>query len=113
MAAPRFKSHCNALGWVPEVTSEIATGTIPPGVAVPEVMSREPVCRTASVTFADADLLGSATLVAVTVTVCREVTLTGAVYKPAPVIEPRLGVRLQVTVGSPGPPVTAAVNDAF
>jgi hypothetical protein len=40
---------------------------------------------------------GSATLVAVTVTVCCELMLAGAVYRPVPLIVPTLGVRLQVT----------------
>jgi len=49
------------------------------------------------VTAAFADLLGSATLVAVTVTVCAPAILAGAVYRPVEEIVPLCGLILQVT----------------
>src|SRR5690349_17493706 len=51
-----------------------------------------------NVTLAVPDLVLSATLVAVTVTVCAEGTELGAVYKPVEEIEPTpLGLIVQVT----------------
>ena len=49
------------------------------------------------VMVAVAHFVGSATLLAVTVTACCELMLAGAVYRPALLIVPTLGVRLQVT----------------
>ncbi len=46
---------------------------------------------------ADADFVGSPTLVAVTVTVCNEVILEGAVYNPAVLIVPTAGLTDQTT----------------
>ena len=62
-------------------------------------------------TVAVADFVGSATLVAVTVTVCEVVTIAGAVYNPAALIVPTLGVRVQVT-GPPPEPIKATVLEA-
>lgn len=63
-----------------------------------------------SVTVALADLLVSATLVAVTVTVCCAVTLAGAVYKPLALTVPvPAGLIDHVTVAGLSP-VTVAVN---
>ena len=64
-----------------------------------------------TVRLAEADLAGSATLLAVTVTVCWAATLAGAVYRPAASMVPRLGLSDQVTDGLPGPPLTAALNN--
>ena len=50
-----------------------------------------------SVTVADAETVGSAWLVAVTVTVCCEVMLDGAVYKPEELMVPTAGLTDQVT----------------
>jgi capsular polysaccharide biosynthesis protein len=49
------------------------------------------------VMVADALLVVSATLVAVTVTACWLATVDGAVYRPAPLIVPVAGLRLHVT----------------
>ena len=59
-----------------------------------------------------ADFVGSATLVAVTVTVCEVVMIGGAVYNPAALIVPRLGVRVQVTGPPPGAPIKETVLEA-
>src|SRR5579872_1346529 len=50
-----------------------------------------------SVTVAVADLLGSATLVAVMVTVCTLEIGAGAVYRPVKEIDPIVGLMLHVT----------------
>jgi len=50
-----------------------------------------------SVTVALADLLGSATLLAVTVTVWELAIEAGAVYRPAAVMPPTSGLSDQVT----------------
>jgi hypothetical protein len=63
----------------------------------------------ASVTVALADLVGSATLVAVMVMVCAEEIAAGAVYKPLVVSVPTDGFMLQVTAVL-FVPITAAVN---
>ena len=63
-----------------------------------------------SVIAALADLVPSATLVAVTVTACCAVILAGAVYSPVLLTVPTLGFTLQVTAVLPEPPVTVAVN---
>src|ERR1041384_1269778 len=68
------------------------------------------VTRGTSVRVAEPDLVGSATLVAVTVTTCWALTMAGEVYKPAVEIVPRSGLSDHVTDLSPGPPVTVAVN---
>ncbi len=60
--------------------------------------------------FALADLVESATLVAVTITVCCALMDAGGVYKPLAEIVPTFGLRLQVTEVFPEPPVTVAVN---
>ncbi len=57
---------------------------------------------------ADADLVGSATLVAVTRTDCDEVILEGAVYKPATLTVPKAGFTDQTTPAVEF--VTVAVN---
>ena len=57
-----------------------------------------------------ADLLASATLVAVAVTNCCVLILAGAAYRPVALMVPRLGLMLQFTAVLPGPPVTVAVN---
>ncbi len=57
-----------------------------------------------------ADLVGSPTLVAVTVTVWAEAIAEGAVYRPVLVMAPRLGLIDHVTAVFPEPPVTLAVN---
>ena len=62
------------------------------------------------VTLALADLLGSATLVAVTVTVCCVLMVAGAVYNPVLLIVPTFGLSVQVTNVFPDPPLTVAVN---
>jgi hypothetical protein len=63
-----------------------------------------------SVTIAVADLVVSATLVALTVTIVCAVTVEGAVYSPAPEIDPApTGLIAQVTAVLLDP-VTAAVN---
>jgi hypothetical protein len=49
------------------------------------------------VTIAEAETVGSAWLVAVTVTVCCDVTLAGAVYKPEELIVPTDGLIDQLT----------------
>jgi hypothetical protein len=59
-----------------------------------------------------ADFVGSATLVAVTVTVCEAAMIAGAVYSPAALIVPRFGVRVQVTGPPPGAPIKATVLEA-
>jgi hypothetical protein len=59
--------------------------------------------------IAVADLFGSATLVAVTVTRCGKETVEGAVYRPEFEILPRFGLRVQFTVVLVLP-VTVAVN---
>jgi hypothetical protein len=46
---------------------------------------------------ATADLVASAVLVAVTVTVCEELMELGALYRPEVEIVPTAGLRLQVT----------------
>ena len=61
-----------------------------------------------SVTCALPDFVGSAVLIAVTVTVCGEVRDAGAVYRPL-LIAPMLGFKLQVTPVFPVP-VTEGVN---
>ena len=53
--------------------------------------------KTRRLTVAVADLLLSATLVALTVTVCGVVTLAGAVYSPVLEIVPTLGLTDHVT----------------
>jgi hypothetical protein len=63
----------------------------------------------ANVTVAEAVLVLSAALVAVTVTVCWLAIDAGAVYSPVPSTVPVLGFRLQVTVVL-AEPVTVAVN---
>jgi hypothetical protein len=55
------------------------------------------------------DLVPSATLVAVTITVCCTVMVAGAVYNPAVLMVPTLGFTLHVTAVFPNP-VTVAVN---
>ena len=55
-------------------------------------------------------LLGSATLVAVTVMLCCDVTLDGAVYNPLVLMVPTVGFRLHVTAVLPDPPVTEEEN---
>jgi hypothetical protein len=60
-------------------------------------------------TVAEADLVLSAALVAVTVIVCDELMLDGAVYKPAAEILPTFGFSNHVT-DVLGSPVTVAVN---
>ena len=52
-------------------------------------------------TVAEADLVGSATLVAVTVTVWELAIETGAVYRPATVMLPIPGLSDQVTAVLP------------
>ena len=54
------------------------------------------------------DFVGSATLVALTVTVCVELMAEGAVYNPFEIL-PTLGLSDQVTLVSVAP-VTVAVN---
>src|SRR5262245_17502383 len=49
------------------------------------------------VTVALADFVGSATLVAITLTVCSVVTTLGAVYRPAALTVPTAGLSDQVT----------------
>ena len=61
------------------------------------------------VTLAVAPLLESATLVAVTVTVCGLPSVAGAVYKPPLVIVPTAGLSVHLTAVFVVP-VTAAVN---
>ncbi len=57
-----------------------------------------------------ADLVASAALVAVTVTVCADTIVAGAVYSPAAVTLPTpLGEMLQLSCGLLDP-VTVAVN---
>src|SRR5215467_897647 len=65
--------------------------------------------RLLSATVALADLVGSATLVAVMVTICAEEIVAGAVYKPAVIRVPTDGFMLQVTAVLPVP-LTVAVN---
>jgi hypothetical protein len=69
------------------------------------------------VTLAVAVLLGSATLVAVTVTVCGLPSVAGAVYRPPLEIVPTAGLTDHVTAGFVNPvaaalvvPVTVAEN---
>jgi len=62
-----------------------------------------------TVTVALPDLVGSATLVAVTVTVCEVVTVDGAVYSPAVLRVPTAGLNDQFTAVFVVP-VTVAVN---
>jgi hypothetical protein len=62
------------------------------------------------VTDALADLVGSAALVAVTVTVWAKAIAAGAVYRPVLVMVPTLGLMDHVTAVFPAPPVTLAVN---
>ena len=62
-----------------------------------------------SVTVAVANLVESAALVAVTVTVCKLVMVAGAVYKPPEVMEPPLAVTVQETAWLLVP-FTVAVN---
>jgi hypothetical protein len=62
-----------------------------------------------NVTVAEALLVRSATLVAVTVTVCWLAMVAGAVYEPALPIVPVFGLRLQVTAALLLPE-TVAVN---
>ena len=62
-----------------------------------------------SVTVAVADLVESATLVAVMVIVCEAEIVPGAVYKPVAVSVPADGVMLQFTAVLVAP-VTVAVN---
>jgi hypothetical protein len=50
------------------------------------------------VTVAVADLVGLATLMAFTVTVRELVIVAGAVYRPAAVMLPTIGLRNQVTL---------------
>jgi hypothetical protein len=57
----------------------------------------ETVTREVTVTLAEADLVGSATLVAVTVTVWEPEIVAGAVYRPAEEIVPTDGLIDQVT----------------
>ena len=65
--------------------------------------------RGTTVTLAVAVLLVSATLVAVTVTVCGLLSVAGAVYRPALEIVPTAGLTDHVTAVFVVP-VTAAVN---
>ncbi len=62
-----------------------------------------------TVTMAELDLVGSATLVAVTVTCCGEATVAGAVYVPDAEIDPAAGEIDHVTAGLLAP-VTVAVK---
>jgi uncharacterized membrane protein len=62
-----------------------------------------------TVTLAVAFLLVSATLIAVTVTVCGLLTVAGAVYRPPLEIVPTAGITDHVTAVFVVP-VTAAVN---
>src|ERR1035437_9156036 len=73
---------CEAVSEVVEGVSEIVTGGL-------------------SVTVALVDLVGSATLVAVTVTVWVPVIEAGAVYRPAAVMLPTTGLSDQVTAVLP------------
>jgi hypothetical protein len=57
----------------------------------------ETVTGGVSVTVAEADLVGAATLVALTVTVCELEIEAGAVYRPAVVMLPTIGLSDQVT----------------
>ena len=57
-----------------------------------------------------ADFVGSATLVAVTVTTAIPATDAGAVYRPDAEMLPVAGEILHVTRVSPVPPVTVAVH---
>ncbi len=61
------------------------------------------------VTVAEADFVGSATVVAVTVTVWLVLIVAGAVYKPVLETVPTAGFRLHVTAVLLDP-VTVAVN---
>ena len=61
----------------------------------------ETATRGVSVTVAVADLVGSATLVAFTVTVWELVIEAGAVYRPAAVMLPTTGLSDQVTAVLP------------
>jgi hypothetical protein len=61
----------------------------------------ETVTEGVSVTVAVADLVGSATLVAFTVTVWELVIEAGAVYRPAAVMLPTTGLSDQVTAVLP------------
>ena len=60
-----------------------------------------------------ADFVGSATLVAVTVTTAIPTTVAGAVYMPDAEMLPVAGEILHVTRVSPLPPVTVAVHCSF
>src|ERR1019366_4622382 len=60
-----------------------------------------------SVTVALAYLVGSATLVAFTVTVCAAAMLAGAVYRPAAEIVPTFGLSVHVTALLEVPPTVA------
>jgi hypothetical protein len=60
-----------------------------------------------SESVAEADFEGSATLVAVTVTVCAELIVAGAVYIPLEVIAPTAGERDHVTPALADPETTA------
>ena len=57
-----------------------------------------------------ADFVVSATLVAVTITLCCVVRVAGAVYNPVLLIVPTFGLSVQVTAVFPDPPLTVAVN---
>jgi hypothetical protein len=61
----------------------------------------ETVTGGVSVTLAEADLVGSATLVALTVMVWELVIEAGAVYRPAAVMLPTCGLSDQVTAVLP------------
>jgi len=65
---------------------------------------------TSKVIVAFADLVESATLVAVTVTACCVIMLAGAVKTPPVLMLPTLGLRAQFTAVLEEPPVTVAVN---
>src|ERR1035437_220486 len=61
----------------------------------------ETVTEGVSVTVAVADLVGSATLVALTIMVWELAIEAGAVYRPAPVMLPTTGLSDQVTAVLP------------
>jgi hypothetical protein len=95
--------------WV-NVTVQVLTALCPRLVGLQA--SEETSTGATRVTAAVADFVGSATLVAVTVTVCEVVMIAGAVYNPAALIVPRLGVRVQVTGPPPGAPIKDTVLEA-
>ena len=73
------------------------------------VMERVPVAGGLSVMVAEENFAGSATLVAVTVTVWVDGIEAGAEYRPAVEIEPTCGLKVQLTAVLPKP-TTVAVN---